>query len=484
MGCFGGSSSKSDAEEDKRRKEANKKIEKQIQKDKQIYRATHRLLLLGAGESGKSTIVKQMRILHVNGFSEEEKKQKIEDIKKNIRDAILTITGAMSTLVPPVQLEKSENQWRVDYIQDVASSPDFDYPAEFYEHTEILWKDKGVQAAFERSNEYQLIDCAKYFLDRVATIKQPDYTPNEQDILRCRVLTSGIFETKFQVDKVNFHMFDVGGQRDERRKWIQCFNDVTAIIFVTACSSYNMVLREDPNQNRLRESLDLFKSIWNNRWLRTISVILFLNKQDLLAEKIKAGKSRLEEYFQEFAHYQTPSDAVIETGEDPEVIRAKYFIRDEFLNLFCVPLSRITTHSSYVHHESPGWLLFQGGVIIVKRNARRCSHITNRPGSASSRLPGLLWLSALAQPVEMASTTATRTSPVPWTRRISAAYSTTAETSSKGCTFASTSSCDVRLAPLLFFSSSLFFLSSSYRTVKARPSILLCCVHVSDCVSE
>lgn len=62
-----------------------------------------------------------------------------------------------------------------------------------------------------------------------------------------------------------FSMFDVGGQRDERRKWIQCFNDVTAIIFVTACSSYNMVLREDPTKLRLRESLDLFKSIWNNR---------------------------------------------------------------------------------------------------------------------------------------------------------------------------------------------------------------------------
>jgi hypothetical protein len=54
-----------------------------------VYRATHRLLLLGAGESGKSTIVKQMRILHVNGFSDTERKQKIEDIKKNIRDAIL-----------------------------------------------------------------------------------------------------------------------------------------------------------------------------------------------------------------------------------------------------------------------------------------------------------------------------------------------------------------------------------------------------------
>lgn len=205
MGCFGGSSSsKNDAEEDKKRKEANKRIEKQIQKDKQVYRATHRLLLLGAGESGKSTIVKQMRILHVNGFSEEEKRQKIEDIKKNIRDAILTITGAMSTLTPSVPLENADHQWRVDYIQDVASQPDFDYPAEFYEHTEILWKDRGVQSTFERSNEYQLIDCAKYFLDRVQIIKRKDYSPSEQDILRCRVLTSGIFETKFQVEKVNF----------------------------------------------------------------------------------------------------------------------------------------------------------------------------------------------------------------------------------------------------------------------------------------
>ncbi|ODN05226.1 Guanine nucleotide-binding protein G(s) subunit alpha, partial [Orchesella cincta] len=153
------------------------------------------------------------------------------------------------------------------------------------------------------------------------------------DILRCRVLTSGIFETRFQVDKVNFHMFDVGGQRDERRKWIQCFNDVTAIIFVTACSSFNMVLREDASQNRLKESLELFKSIWNNRWLRTISVILFLNKQDLLKEKVKAGKSKLEDYFPDFARYQTPNDAASEPGDDPEFVRAKYFIRDEFLRI-------------------------------------------------------------------------------------------------------------------------------------------------------
>lgn len=103
-------------------------------------------------------------------------------------------------------------------------------------------------------------------------------------------------------------MFDVGGQRDERRKWIQCFNDVTAIIFVTAMSGYNLTLREDATQNRLKESLDLFKNLWNNRWLKNISTILFLNKLDLLTEKIMAGRSKLEDVFPDFLRYQTPVD--------------------------------------------------------------------------------------------------------------------------------------------------------------------------------
>lgn len=334
MGCFGNNITAEERETDRRQRNTNKKIEKQLRDDKIAYRATHRLLLLGAGESGKSTIVKQMRILHdVHGFTEQEKRQKIEDIKKNIRDAILTITGAMPTLTPPVKLANPNNQFRIDYLHEVATTPDFDYPPEFYEHTKILWQDAGVLECFERSNEYQLIDCAQYFLDRVDTVKQTDYLPVEQDLLRCRVLTSGIIETRFQVDKVKFHMFDVGGQRDERRKWIQCFNDVTAIIFVVACSSYNLVLREDPSQNRLKESLELFKSIWNNRWLRTISVILFLNKQDLLKEKVRAGKSKIEDYFPDFARYRTPPDATAEPGDEESVTRAKYFIRDEFLRI-------------------------------------------------------------------------------------------------------------------------------------------------------
>uniref|UniRef100_H3A0N8 G protein subunit alpha L n=1 Tax=Latimeria chalumnae TaxID=7897 RepID=H3A0N8_LATCH len=223
----------------------------------------------------------------------------------------------MSTLIPPVPLGNPENQFRVDYIRSIAPLSDFDYTQEFFDHARKLWDDDGVKACYERSNEYQLIDCAQYFLDKIDQVRLNDYTPTDQDLLRCRVLTSGIFETRFQVDKPAFlgggvsqnSMFDVGGQRDERRKWIQCFNDVTAIIFVAASSSYNMVIREDNNTNRLREALDLFRSIWNNRWLRTISVILFLNKQDMLAEKVLAGKSRIEDYFPEYARYTVPDDA-------------------------------------------------------------------------------------------------------------------------------------------------------------------------------
>lgn len=44
------------------------------------------------------------------------------------------------------------------------------------------------------------------------------------------------------------------------------------------------------------------------RWLRTISIILFLNKQDLLAEKVKLGKSKIEDYFPEFANYTTEGE--------------------------------------------------------------------------------------------------------------------------------------------------------------------------------
>ena len=72
-----------------------------------------------------------------------------------------SVLRALDTLHPPIQFEKEENRARATYILTRAHEIDFDYPPEFFEHAQILWNDAGVQSCFERSNEYQLIDCAK-----------------------------------------------------------------------------------------------------------------------------------------------------------------------------------------------------------------------------------------------------------------------------------------------------------------------------------
>ena len=43
------------------------------------------------------------------------------------------------------------------------------------------------------------------------------------------VVLQGIVETEFVVEDYHFKMLDVGGQRNERKKWIHCFENVTAV---------------------------------------------------------------------------------------------------------------------------------------------------------------------------------------------------------------------------------------------------------------
>ncbi|KAG9513758.1 G-protein alpha subunit, partial [Aureobasidium melanogenum] len=94
-------------------------------------------------------------------------------------------------------------------------------------------------------------------------------------------------------------MFDVGGQRSERKKWIHCFENVTSIIFCVALSEYDQVLLEASDQNRMMESLVLFDSVVNSRWFMRTSIILFLNKVDLFRQKL--GKSPLSNYFPDYS---------------------------------------------------------------------------------------------------------------------------------------------------------------------------------------
>ena len=113
-----------------------------------------------------------------------------------------------------------------------------------------------------------------------------DYCPTTDDVLRVRVKTTGVSEIFFDLAQVRFRMVDVGGQRSERRKWIHCFQDVSAVIFFVAMSEYNQYLAEAPEVKRMHESIALFDEIVNARWFQNSNIILFLNKSDLFKEKI------------------------------------------------------------------------------------------------------------------------------------------------------------------------------------------------------
>lgn len=72
-----------------------------------------------------------------------------------------------------------------------------------------------------------------------------DYIPTDQDILRARLRTTGISETIFDLGQLTYKMFDVGGQRSERKKWIHVFDNVQVVLFLAAISGYDQVLVED-----------------------------------------------------------------------------------------------------------------------------------------------------------------------------------------------------------------------------------------------
>jgi len=150
-----------------------------------------------------------------------------------------------------------------------------------------LWNDSSVKKAHKRRAEFQLHDSAEYILNNIDRIAEPEFTPIADDVLRCRARTTGIHETEFTVGKLDFRMVDVGGQRSERKKWVHCFQDVTAIIFVVAMNEFDMKLYEDENVNRMHEAIQLFDEICNSKWFQNTSMILFLNKKDLFEEKIQ-----------------------------------------------------------------------------------------------------------------------------------------------------------------------------------------------------
>jgi len=254
-----------------------------------------KLLLLGAGESGKSTVFKQMKLLYGAALTDEEKRHCTPIIYNNI----VTTMKILIDQCAEMKL-KGEVKCIQDYDDIKALSDEAEVNPVVGKKIKNLWTDPAIEATWNRRAEFQVIESVKYYFDNLDRIMRDDYHATQQDMLYARVRTSGIVEERYQIDGAQFVIYDVGGQRNERKKWIHCFDEVTAVIFVAALSEYDQSLYEDASTNRMIEAINLFDEIINNRFFANSATILFLNKKDLFAEKITKIDPKTIEVFKDF----------------------------------------------------------------------------------------------------------------------------------------------------------------------------------------
>lgn len=277
----GGGDNMTAAEKEKQRqaKARSREIERNMQDDNTTEQQINKLLLLGAGESGKSTLFKQMIEIYGAGFPDSERATYAAIIYNNVISSMQDLCKAAPEHGGPIHAKDA-----FQLVTALKGNEEVDMV--LAGHLKKLWADPGIQVAYKNRSKFQLTDSASYFFDRLDQIGADNYLPEKDHVLRSRVRTTGIVENDFCIEGNNFKMYDVGGQRNERKKWIHCFENVTAVLFVGVLSEYDLVLYEDENTNRMVETLMLFDEIINSRWFRETAMILFLNKRDMFQDKI------------------------------------------------------------------------------------------------------------------------------------------------------------------------------------------------------
>lgn len=297
-----------------------------------------KLLLLGAGESGKSTIFKQMRIIYGTPRTDED----LRMFGVVVRSNCVTVTKKLCQLIQMLELEEDleeepaaegaedgmtpfeayellishlidgtappfdpidlSNDW-VGHLAGAGLGPNND--AQMFLHIwksiKTFWQSKLMKEVWQRRSIVNIIDGHKEFLDSIDRIASPSFKPTQQDILLARVKTTQVNMERYRIDSIDFEMYDVGGQRSERRKWIDCFDSVDAVIFVAALSEYDQNLAESKRTNRMVEALELFRSICNNRAFANTSVLLFLNKKDIFEEKLQYSDIAAQKPFSDYS---------------------------------------------------------------------------------------------------------------------------------------------------------------------------------------
>ncbi|KAG9124870.1 hypothetical protein FRC07_009933 [Ceratobasidium sp. 392] len=265
-------------------------VEKELKAHAKKQSTQVKVLLLGSGDSGKSTVLKQMRVIHNDKFTAQE----IESYRQLVFNNIIRGIQMLVDSLPVLELSiSSQNAPLMDVIRSTPELRDGEaYPEQLLQPLQSIWDDSQVQQGWLRANEVALPENLQYFFNDLPRVFQRDYAPTTQDIIRCRAQTTGITETVFKLRGHELHLVDVGGQRSERRKWIHCFQEVTTILFLVSLNGYDQCLFEDTNANQMQDAMAIWDSICDSEYFRTTNIILFLNKNDLFTEKVRTSPIR------------------------------------------------------------------------------------------------------------------------------------------------------------------------------------------------
>jgi len=277
---------------------------------------------LGTGDSGKTTFTKQLTCLH--GVLSKETLESYSFILKDLalRGAQTLISCAEETCVLP----KEHNERAKNILEAQVLSP------QIAQDIKTVTGDSAMVNLLETKGEsLQMqggVSGVKYYWEHADRFAADNFTPTQPDYFKARIKTTGIVESTFSVGGTNFTIVDVGGQRSERKKWLHCFGSVDAIIFLAAINEYDMVLEEDETENRLVESIKLWRALTNAPFFKGIPFILFLNKSDLFQEKLP--KVPLQEIFADYPSFHN-SPAVAGMSDFEKGWR---FIKEQYAKYF------------------------------------------------------------------------------------------------------------------------------------------------------
>lgn len=308
-------------------RQRDREIDKELRQESK--NRVYKILLLGTGDSGKSTVLKQFQILHSDGLRIKEQLSQYKAIvEDNLAAAILDAVKSLEDHGRPVP--EGARCFSDARKKSVLKTP---LPAaqvvvEFWKYFQETSKD-----------DYSILDdlskmsgCPVYFLEHAKRMMDRGYVPTAEDCLHTRTKTTGIVETPLDMGSGRILVVDVGGQRTERRKWIHCFEGTDAVIFCVSLVDYARRLEEDSLVNRMDENVKLFDETCRTRWFHSSTFVLFLNKSDLLPKRLEV--SPLQRYLPEYVG-GTDVDSAIKSIGDLFVAKSASIGKDLYMHVTC-----------------------------------------------------------------------------------------------------------------------------------------------------